>query len=101
MLKLQWRFPPPRPRLQPEDLRGYVAVLGGIKEISGDLGIGLGLAEVEFLAVVLPEGLGIDSQNSSNVGLWNAVSRHGLDLATLRWIRLVGAAAHQVTLSTW
>ncbi len=48
--------------------------------------------EVEFVAIVLAQG--IDAGNPRNVGLWDTVGRHGLDLAALGEIWLVCAAAH-------
>jgi SAM-dependent methyltransferase len=36
-----------------------VAVLCRIEEIASDLRVGLGLAEVKFIAIVLPESLGV------------------------------------------
>src|ERR1700756_5584219 len=94
MLELRWRFLPSRSGLEPEDLRRDVAVFCGGEQKTGHLGIGLGGAEIQFLAIALAQGFGIDADGSRNVGLRDAISRHCLHLPSLRRIGLMGAAAH-------
>jgi hypothetical protein len=73
--------------LQPEDGgRHCLASLSEChaKQVLGDPGIGLGVTVVEFVAVVLAQGLGIAADQTGDVGLWNAEAGEGLDLAPLR-----------------
>ena len=46
----------------------------GIEQEARDLGVGLGLAEIEFLPVVLAQRLGIDAEHGRDIGLRNAGS---------------------------
>src|SRR5689334_11090065 len=74
------RFTPARPGLEPEDLRRDVAAAGGVEQEAGDLGVGLGLAHVEFVPVVLAQCLGIDLDHPCDIELWDAIGRQSLDL---------------------
>ncbi len=82
-------FAPAAAGLHPEDGRGDAlrTLRGGLAEQElGDLGRGLGGAEVEFVAIVLAEGLGVDADNAGNVGLWDAMGSKRLDLATTTFV---------------
>ncbi len=64
-------------------------------EALGDPTVGLDGAYVQFLAIMLPEGLGIDADDPGDVRLGHTIGRHGLDLTTAGEIGPVCAAAHQ------
>jgi hypothetical protein len=78
------RLSPSATRLHPED-RGadaLVAFRGRLPEQElGDLGGRLDAARVEFVAVVLPEGLRIDADDARDIGFGDAVGgkRFNLD----------------------
>ena len=95
VLQLGRGFAPAGAGLEPEDLRRDVAGARGVEQEARHLGVGLGLAEIQFVPVVLAQRLRIDADHGRDVRLRNAVGRHRLDLPALRWIGLVRAAAHQ------
>src|SRR3954462_9734376 len=87
-------FSPSGAGLEPEDLRGHVAVARGVEQEASYLGVRLRLAHVEFIAVMLAQRLGINADDASNVRLRDAVGGHCLNLPALRGIGLVRAASH-------
>src|SRR5262245_5286840 len=89
MVEIVRRLLPSRSSFEPEDLSRDIAALGGVEQKSGDLGVGLGGAEVELVAIVLSQRLGIDREHAGDIALWNAVSHHGLHLAAMGRIGLV------------
>src|SRR5690606_6771680 len=83
--------------LHPEDRGGDAlrAFGGGLAEQElGDLGRGLGGAEVELVPVVLAKGLWVDADDAGNVCLRDAIGSKRLDLATTTFVGSVGPAAH-------
>ena len=92
-----WRLAPASAGLHPEDGGGDAlrAFGGGLAEQElGDLGRGLCGAEVEFVAIVLAEGLGVDADNAGNVGLWDAIGSKRLDLATTTFVGTMRTAVY-------
>ena len=81
---LDHRLLPAGACLHPED-RGddrLAAVTGRLpEEVCRDLGVGLDVAVVEFVAVVLAEGLGVDADDAGDVGLGDAEAGKRLDLS--------------------
>ena len=53
------------------------------------------MAVVEFVAVVLAEGLGIDADDTGDLGLGDAVAGERLDLTAPGMVGAVRLAAHQ------
>src|SRR3954452_15757142 len=64
MLQLQGSFAPFRPGLEPEYLRRDIAAPGRIEKEARDLGIGLGLSEIQLLTVKLAQRLRIDPDHT-------------------------------------
>src|SRR6478672_13417456 len=95
MLQFDGGFPPFCTGFQPEYLGGHVAVLGSVKEITGDLGVCLGFPKIQFLAIMLAQGFGINSHDTTDIGFRNAVGSERLHLPAQRGIGLVGASSHQ------
>jgi hypothetical protein len=73
-------------------LRRDVAALGRVEQEAGHLGIGLGLAEVEFVAVILAQRLGIDTDYPRDVVRRNAVRSY----SSASWEEDNEAAPHRV-----
>src|SRR4051794_22493739 len=94
MPQLHGCLAPPRAGLEPEDLRRDVAGSSGIEQEARDLRVGLGLADLEFVGVVLAKGLGIEPEPRGDVGLGNAMGGHRLALAPLRRVGFVCASPH-------
>ena len=89
-------------RLEPEDAGGDR--LGAVAhrlpvEALGDAAVGLDAAGVEFVPVVLAEGLGVDAEDTGDVGLRHAIGGHRLDLAAADRFGLMCLASHRAGLS--
>ncbi|MBA3446839.1 MAG: hypothetical protein H0T56_04395 [Pseudaminobacter sp.] len=90
-------FFPAGPRLQPENRcgDGFPSVAGSLPiKVLGHLRIGLGVAEVQFMAIVLPERFRIDADHARDFGFGNAIAGQRLDLPALHLVRLVARAGH-------
>ena len=88
-----WGLPPAATGLHPEDGGGdALRPLGGglAEEELGDLGGRLGGAEVEFVPIVLAEGLRVDADDPGNVGLRDAIGGEGFDLPAVALVGDVG-----------
>ena len=64
-------------------------------EVLGNLGVGLGVAVVQLVAIVLAQRLGVDAHQRSYLGLWDAIAGQRFDLAALHVVGLVSGAGHQ------
>src|ERR1700738_1362407 len=69
VLKRSRRLSPSGSGLEPEDLRGHVAVLGRVEQEASDLGIRFGLPKIKLLPVMFAQGLGVDTEHTRNIGL--------------------------------
>src|SRR6476659_7159534 len=95
MSQLPRNLAPFRASLEPENLGGDVATLGGIEKKSRNLRICLSLPEVEFVSVVLAQRFRIDTDDARNVSLRNPIGGHGFHLPAHSRIWNVGFAPHQ------